>query len=178
MLHLWTEKSGKHCAGSQAGSQAPEMDQIRHTHVILTQPCLIIRGRWSGKQKSCWEGYDFIKPKLTNQFIPRCVRRNYYIYTFFFSFIYFFLFAFTPVFLVSAEEGRRYCVPYKTFLSWLLPVLLLLFSSGTPFFSCILTHFGTVYMHCNRSSPPPSKYFASFYSQLINWGDCFHRCSS
>lgn len=47
-----------------AGSQASEMDQIRHTRVILTQPCLLFRGRRSGKQKSCKEGYDFLSPDL------------------------------------------------------------------------------------------------------------------
>lgn len=136
------------------------------------------------ESKSCWEGYDFIKPKLTNWFIPGCVRKNYYIDTFFFSFVFvlgglfvvclgfFLLFAFTPVFLVSPEEGRRYCVTYKNLLSESLHVLLLLFASGRPFFSCLLTHFGTVCVHCNRPSPTPSTYLhlASFYSQLINRG--------
>ena len=72
-----------------AGAQAPETDQIRHTHVILPQPCLTFQGRWSGKQESCWEGYDLIKPRLTNLFIPGCIRENYYIDTFCFSFIMF-----------------------------------------------------------------------------------------
>lgn len=88
-----------------AGSQAPEMDQIRHTHVILTQPCLLFRGRWSGKQKSCKEGYDFLSPGLPiGLSLAVSGRIIIQIHS---SFPYLFvLFAFIAVFLVSPDEEK------------------------------------------------------------------------
>lgn len=59
-------------------------------HPCYLKPALPHLQREVVESKSCWEAYDFIKPKLTNWFIPGCVRKNYYIDTFFFSLVFVF----------------------------------------------------------------------------------------